>query len=697
MATNKIPVTRSLAQPGPLSIRPPCRSVPQISALMQALFPWAKQRGAVLSAMMQGAATLALICLLTGCEPHGPKALVEGERLLREGRAEESVRMLQIAVEKLPREARAWNLLGLAYHAKGENSEAASAYGKALALDHRLSAARFNLGSLLLEQGQTQAAVNELTAYTLLQRQDINGWLRLAQAQMEINRSDLADTSYRTVLALSPKHYEALNGLGMVQVSRRRYVDAVQFFQAALAENPGYGPALLNQAVVTHRHLNQKATALQKYRQYLALQPLPENALEVQQIVQALSDEVAGVLRPKFTNGVVTTTVPAIATAPTPAAPPSPVVVRTAVPPPTVTMPVVKTVTAPARELRSVPATTAPAPATPAGGVASTPSVTNPPAPAAAPAKTAAPAPAPPAVVSAPKPEPVPAVAPADVTKDIAILPPQAIVPPPPEPKPVPAPAPTVTEAARSVPKPAPATEAPASAAEKDKRGFFTRMNPFRWGGRRENASNGPETAATPGSGSSVLRADPNPAPVTKPALESGIPETGFKRYAYRAFGRPRVGDRSKAVELVNKGVIAHQERRYEEEAAFYRSAMLTDPSSYDAAFNMGLIMAEQGNWLAASQSYEEALAIDPEAVSARYNLAVALRQLDYPVDAGRELERILQSNPNEAKALLGLANLHAQRFKQPRLARQYYLRFLEADPQHPKASEVRFWLSANP
>lgn len=692
MATNKIPVTRSLAQTGALSIWPSRRFVPRISTWMRALFAGPKERGAVLSGTLHAAATLALICLLTGCEPHGPKALVEGERLLREGRAEESVRMLQIAVEKLPREARAWNLLGLAYHAKGENSEAASAYGKALALDHRLSAARFNLGSLLLEQGQTQAAVNELTAYTLLQRQDINGWLRLAQAQMEINRSDLADTSYRTVLALSPKHYEALNGLGMVQVSRRRYVDAIQFFQAALAENPGYGPALLNQAVVTHRHLNQKATALQKYRQYLALQPPPDNAAEVQQIVQALSDEVAGVLRPKMTNGVVTPTVPAIATAPTPAPIPTPVVVRTAVPPATVTTPSGKPVAAPARELRSVPGTTPAAPPAPASGLASTPSViTNPPAPAPAPAKPVVP----PTVVTAPKVEPAPAVAPEDVGKEIAILPPQAIVPPPPEPKPAPAPAPAVAEAARSVPKPAPVAEAPA--AEKDKRGFFTRMNPFRWGTRREPTPGGSESAATPGGGTSILRADPNPAPAPKPALESGIPETGFKRYAYRAFGRPRVGDRSKAVELVNKGVIAHQERRYEEEAAFYRSAMLTDPSSYDAAFNMGLIMAEQGNWLAASQSYEEALAIDPEAVSARYNLAVALRQLDYPVDAGHELERILQSNPNEAKALLGLANLHAQRFKQPRLARQYYLRFLEADPQHPKASEVRFWLSANP
>ena len=194
----------------------------------------------------------------------------------------------------------------------------------------------------------------------------------------------------------------------------------------------------------------------------------------------------------------------------------------------------------------------------------------------------------------------------------------------------------------------------------------------------------------------SLSRPRPKPfQPRLRRTLSSG-PTLLSSRWLQRPW---RVGFRplDTAVELVNKGVIAHQERRFEEEIAFYRSASLSDPSSYDAYFNMGLSMVEQGNWPAGLQAYESALSIDPESISARYNLAVTLRQLDYPVDAGHALERILQSHPGESKALLALANLHAQKFKQPRLARQYYLRFLEADPQHPKASEVRFWLAANP
>ncbi len=642
---------------------------------------------------VQATVLVLLLSALTGCEPQGPKALIEGERLLGQGRAEESLRMLQLAVEKLPREARAWNLLGLAYHAAGNLPEAATAYGKALTLDHRLSAARFNLGSLLLEQGQVQAAVNELTAYTLLQRQDVNGWLRLGQAQMQLNRSDLADASYRTVLALAPRQVEALNSLGMVQVSRRRYVDAVQYFQAALAENPSYGPALLNQAIVTHRHLNQKVTALQKYRQYLALQPAPPNASEVQLLAQALADEIAGGTRPKSSGGA-TNPVPSYAGLGTlTSLPPAAVVVRTSPPPAGTASQIAKNPLSPAREIRpsSVPpsqtSTPIPPPVLPAVPAAAAPSPAKTP-PVTVVASVAATAPP---LVKDPVPEVVPVT---DVGREVVVLPPQAIVPPRAEP------ANTVVVSEPPSQGPGMSVSSPKGSAlgtGQDKRGFFSRMNPLSWGGRREPVQAPTQTFPTATPSNPVLRANPSVEPVAPAPLESGIPTTGYRRYTARSLPRPRAGDRAKAVELVNKGVIAHQERRFEEEIAFYRSASLSDPSSYDAYFNMGLSMVEQGNWPAGLQAYESALSIDPESISARYNLAVTLRQLDYPVDAGHALERILQSHPGESKALLALANLHAQKFKQPRLARQYYLRFLEADPQHPKASEVRFWLAANP
>src|ERR1700722_2525043 len=86
-----------------------------------------------------------------GCGPPGPRALLEGKRLLEEGKYPEAVEKLNSATELMAGNAQAWNYLGLACHLAGQPDAAASAYQKALKLDHDLVVAHYNLGCLLLE------------------------------------------------------------------------------------------------------------------------------------------------------------------------------------------------------------------------------------------------------------------------------------------------------------------------------------------------------------------------------------------------------------------------------------------------------------------------------------------------------------------------------------------------------------------
>ena len=74
-----------------------------------------------------------------------------------------------------------------------------------------------------------------------------------------------------------------------------------------------------------------------------------------------------------------------------------------------------------------------------------------------------------------------------------------------------------------------------------------------------------------------------------------------------------------------------------------------------------------------------------------------SLKQANYITDAVIELERVVASYPNETRAHLALGNLYAQQFHQPARARQHYLKVLEVEPRHPQASEIRYWLAANP
>jgi Tfp pilus assembly protein PilF len=57
----------------------------------------------------------------------------------------------------------------------------------------------------------------------------------------------------------------------------------------------------------------------------------------------------------------------------------------------------------------------------------------------------------------------------------------------------------------------------------------------------------------------------------------------------------------------------------------------------------------------------------------------------------------IIASKPGEVRAHLTLANLCAQTLHDPAQARRHYQKVLELEPANPHASDIRFWLAANP
>ena len=223
---------------------------------------------------------LTLAVLLAGCSPPGPRALLRGKKLLDQGRYPEAAVELKIATSLLGTNAQAWNYLGLACHYEGQITNAITAYQRALALDHDLVEAHYNLGCLWLEQGRLDSAKSEFTSFTSLRRGSVDGWLKLGAAELRTSRQGgaaralelaAAEQSYGQALRLAPQNPDALNGLGLIQLQRNRPREASLFFSHALKQQPDYAPALLNLAVVSQVYLNNPALALQKYREYLAL------------------------------------------------------------------------------------------------------------------------------------------------------------------------------------------------------------------------------------------------------------------------------------------------------------------------------------------------------------------------------------------------------------------------------------------
>src|SRR5712692_4775069 len=81
--------------------------------------------------------------LVFGFRPPGPTALLQGERAIGEGNLEGAVEQLQKATRLLPKNAQAWNHLGLAYHGSRQPAEALGAYRQALACDYKIAAAEY--------------------------------------------------------------------------------------------------------------------------------------------------------------------------------------------------------------------------------------------------------------------------------------------------------------------------------------------------------------------------------------------------------------------------------------------------------------------------------------------------------------------------------------------------------------------------
>jgi tetratricopeptide (TPR) repeat protein len=283
-----------------------------------------------------------------------------------------------------------------------------------------------------------------------------------------------------------------------------------------------------------------------------------------------------------------------------------------------------------------------------------------------------------PAPATEPKPLPVartstPAKSPPAVSKSAASLPPRLsssvptqVINVQPEPEIVTTPGKTATTAEpKLTPTPEQATGQPA-------------VNYFH---------NGITPLPTPGLPTSQAKA----VPLIQPAAPA------FPRYLYQSPRKPAAGDRGAASGDFTKAHQFEQRARWADALEWYRRAAAADPGWFEAQFNCGVLAYRLRDFTASLSAYEMALAIQPDSADARYNFALALKAAGYATDAANELKKIVAAHPDEVRAQLALGNLYAQQLRDAAQARRHYLRVLELDPHNPQATDIRFWLSANP
>jgi tetratricopeptide (TPR) repeat protein len=589
---------------------------------------------------------LAAVIFLTACQPPGPRALLDGERLIREGKYPEAIAKLQKAATLLPKNAQAWNHLGLAYQYGGKPDEALKAYQEAVKLDRNLAPVRYNLGILHLEQGRLNEAINELTTCTVLDRSAVSAYVNLGKAWLRARRVEEADQALREALRIEPKNVEGLNYYGVTLLHRRKAGDAREYFNAALRLQPDYAPAVLNQAVLSHYYIVNKTTALAKYREYLAMKPDAAGAAAAMEAVRVLEAELQPkVVAAPLTNAPVVATNKLVALQPRPVTPTNAPVVKTAAPTnvvsvPAATNPPPVVITRPTNvvEVAHVPppmatnkpvavvAMNAPVAVKTNIVVASLPPAVTNEAPKVVETPEEKPEPAKPLEVVSLDEEPTLAVA-----KDITPAPKPTVVTPTPAPvKPVePAKAETNTVAAKEelapLIRPARRTE-----PEKSLTGtILKKANPVNWFRKdKDEPKEEKVVAAKPVTApkESAIRELPElPKEEVREAPPVVKPEPVFARYPYQSTALPVAGKRAAAEPLFNEGVVAHREGKLGKAMDSYRAALRQDPRFFDAQLNLGIAAAQASDLSLALASLEDAVRLKTRCDCSRARLTRAM------------------------------------------------------------------------
>src|SRR4030095_11391256 len=151
----------------------------------------------------------------------------------------------------------------------------------------------------------------------------------------------------------------------------------------------------------------------------------------------------------------------------------------------------------------------------------------------------------------------------------------------------------SVSRAVQTPSNPPPAALAQTS-TQTSKRGLFQRLNPFR---KR------PKTEATPAAieekfPTPIVLVPSNPSPTIATAARPVLlPPPPISRYNYQSPSKPAPGNRRDAERYLVQGLKAHRDGRRVDAIAAYRTAILADPSYFEAHYNLGLAAYDAGHW----------------------------------------------------------------------------------------------------
>ncbi len=169
------------------------------------------------------------------------------------------------AVRGWPDNERAYIGVGVTYMAQGDPNAAGEALRKALQLNPSSPEAHFNMGELYMRLQEWSAAAREFEACAGLRNNVLRDYVYWTRALLEAGEDERATQVARFASAIAPGDAGVMVLLGTIEARKKRYSEALAWFERALKIAPNLGEAHLQRGnVLTAMDLRGDAVAALK-------------------------------------------------------------------------------------------------------------------------------------------------------------------------------------------------------------------------------------------------------------------------------------------------------------------------------------------------------------------------------------------------------------------------------------------------
>ena len=189
----------------------------------------------------------------------------------RQERPDQAAHIARALAEVMP-DAYFLDRLGSSYEESALPGLALLLYREAARVDPRFPSARYNLGRLLLKQGQVEQGMAEVQEALRLYPEFAEAHEVLGLAYTEQGRLYDAVTHLQQALALHPDLVTAQNHLGRLYRAQGRLDEAIQTFRDLVARHPDIAEARHNLAVA-YAHKGLQDLAVEQFTEALRLHP----------------------------------------------------------------------------------------------------------------------------------------------------------------------------------------------------------------------------------------------------------------------------------------------------------------------------------------------------------------------------------------------------------------------------------------